>query len=67
VRYEGFSVPNTSGLIVSSSHQVSHIIPVLDGHVALESTKRLALGGAHHLELLNKSLNLKYAQHKNTL
>lgn len=35
--------------------------------MALESTKRLPLGGSHHFELLNKSLNLKYAQHKNNL
>ena len=62
-----FSIPHTSGLIVASSNQTSHVIPVLDGSMLLESTKRLPLGGSHHFDLLNKSLNLKYAQHKNNL
>jgi actin-related protein 5 len=62
-----FSIPQTNGLIVSSSYQATHIIPILDGNIHLDTTKRLALGGSHHFELLNKSLTLKYAQHKNNL
>lgn len=53
--------------MISSSYQASHIIPIFDGSLYLEGTKRLSLGGSHHFDLLNKSLNLKYAQHKNTL
>lgn len=58
---------NTSGLIISSSNSASHIIPIFDGAVSQENTKRLPLGGSHHFELMTKSLNLKYAQHKNNL
>jgi hypothetical protein len=43
------------------------VIPILDGAVQLDSTKRLPLGAWHHQDLLAKSLSLKYAQHKNTL
>jgi actin-related protein 5 len=62
-----FSAANTSGLIISSSNSASHIIPIFDGTVSQENTKRLPLGGSHHFELMNKSLNLKYAQHKSNL
>lgn len=62
-----FSPGGTSGLIISSSYQASHVIPIFDGQVSLENTKRLPIGGFHHNELLNKSLNLKYTQHKTSL
>jgi len=43
-----FSAAHSNGLIISSSHQASHVIPVLNGGMQIESTKRLALGGFHH-------------------
>jgi actin-related protein 5 len=62
-----FSAAHSSGLIISSSYQASHVIPILNGSVHMEGTKRLSLGGSHHFELLSKTLTLKYAQHKTTL
>ena len=62
-----FSAAHTNGLIISSSYTTSHVIPVLDGSVLYEGTKRLGLGGSQHFDFLGKSLNLKYAQHKSSL
>jgi len=63
----GCSVAARSGIIVDSSHQTTHIIPVIDGQWQLPLTKRIGLGGLNHQELLGKSLSLKYPQHKNQL
>ena len=64
---KSLDISKSSGLIVSSSYNTTHIIPIIDSQVQLQSSKRLPLGGQHHLELLYKSLNLKYGQHKNNL
>lgn len=66
-RGSSFSPQSTSGLVISSSYQATHVLPVFEGQLLLDSTKRLPLGGSHHFELLSKSLTLKYAQHKNNL
>ncbi|CDW79283.1 actin-related protein 5 [Stylonychia lemnae] len=62
-----FSADSQNGLVISSSYNTTHVIPIIEGGVQLQQTKRLPLGGAHHQELLSKSLNLKYVQHKNNL
>ena len=43
-----FNQPTTNGLIISSSYQSTHVMPIFDGSLSLENTKRLSLGGAHH-------------------
>lgn len=60
-------IRNSNGLIVSSSHQVTHVVPVLNNQWQLPISKRLNLGGYHHNDLLTKSLSLKYPQHKNQM
>ena len=50
----------TSGLVVSSSHTATHIIPVLDRKPQLQSCARLNWGGSQSHEYLWKLLRLKY-------
>jgi len=50
----------SSGLIVSSSHTSTHIIPVLDRKPYLQSCARLNWGGSQAQEFLLKLLRLKY-------
>ncbi|KIX04311.1 uncharacterized protein Z518_05178 [Rhinocladiella mackenziei CBS 650.93] len=49
-----------SGLIVSSSHTSTHIIPVLDRKPQMQSCARLNWGGSQAQEFLLKLLRLKY-------
>jgi actin-related protein 5 len=50
----------TSGLVVSSSHTATHIIPVIDQKPHLQSCARLNWGGSQSHEFLWKLLRLKY-------
>ena len=50
----------TSGLVVSSSHTSTHIIPVLDRQPHLQSCARLNWGGSQAQEFLFKLIRLKY-------
>ncbi len=48
------------GLVVSSSHTATHLIPVLDSKPVLSSATRLNWGGFHGADYLLKLLKLKY-------
>ncbi len=50
----------TDGLIVSSSHTSTHVIPVLDSKAMLSNCSRLNFGGMHASEYLLKLMRLKY-------
>ena len=50
----------TSGLVISSSHTSTHIIPVLSNKPYLQSCARLNWGGSQAQEFLFKLLRLKY-------
>ena len=50
----------TSGLIVSSSHSSTHVIPVLNSKPIMSSVSRLNWGGFQGAEYLLKLLRLKY-------
>ncbi len=50
----------TTGLIVSSSHTSTHIIPVLNSKAVMSSVTRLNWGGSQSAEYLLKLLKLKY-------
>ena len=50
----------TSGLVVSSSHTSTHIIPVIDQKPYLQSCARLNWGGSQSHEFLFRLLRLKY-------
>jgi actin-related protein 5 len=62
-RYKDFTAP-LSGLVISSSHNVTQVVPIFDGRVHVSNSKRISIGGSHHNELLSKSLNLRYPVHK---
>lgn len=50
----------TDGLIVSSSHTSTHVIPVLDSKPLLSNCSRLNWGGLNNAEYLAKLMKLKY-------
>ena len=50
----------TTGLVVSSSHTSTHVIPVYNSKAMLAQTTRLNWGGYHAAEYLLKLIKLKY-------
>ena len=59
--YEKWSVfQELHGLIVSSGHAATHVIPVLNQKPQLQSCARLNWGGAQAQEYFMKLLRLKY-------
>lgn len=50
----------TDGLVVSSSHTSTHVIPVLNSKPLLSNCSRLNWGGLHNSEYLLKLMRLKY-------
>lgn len=50
----------TTGLVVSSSHTSTHLIPVIRSKAVMSSVTRLNWGGAQGAEYLMKLLRLKY-------
>ncbi|BCS30528.1 actin-related protein ARP5 [Aspergillus puulaauensis] len=50
----------TDGLVVSSSHTSTHVIPVLNSKAMLSNCSRLNFGGMHASEYLLKLMRLKY-------
>lgn len=64
----GHNLPGVEdALLVSLGHQTVHIIPVLAGQPILDKARRLNIGGAHMIHHLQKSLQLKYQNHVNTI
>jgi len=52
------------GLVIHSGHHSTHVVPIIDGKMSLKHSKRIPLGGHHHTEMVQRSLTLKYPQHK---
>ena len=50
----------TNGLVISSSHTSTHVVPVLNSKAMLSHCTRLNWGGSHAIEYLLKLLRLKY-------
>ncbi|KAJ5833930.1 chromatin remodeling complex subunit (Arp5) [Penicillium riverlandense] len=50
----------TDGLVVSSSHTSTHVIPVLNSKPLLSNCSRLNWGGMHNADYLQKLIKLKY-------
>ncbi|KAI9848588.1 MAG: Nuclear actin-protein involved in chromatin remodeling [Sclerophora amabilis] len=49
-----------TGLVISSSHSSTHLIPVIDKKPMLSHATRINWGGLHNAEYLQKLLQLKY-------
>ena len=54
-------------LIISSSNQVTHILPVIDNKIDIKNTRRISIGSENAKDLLMKSLQLKYSDIKQKL
>ena len=54
-------------LIISSSNQVTHILPVIDNKIDIKHTRRISIGSENAKDLLMKSLQLKYSDIKQKL
>ena len=54
-------------LILSLGYQTIHIIPVVDGEAVLNKSRRVNIGGAQMSYFLQRTLQLKYPNHVNTI
>ena len=65
------NIKNNTGLgtclIISSSNQVTHILPVIDNKIDIKNTRRISIGSENAKDLLMKSLQLKYSDIKQKL
>ncbi|XP_052581492.1 actin-related protein 5 isoform X3 [Peromyscus californicus insignis] len=53
----------SSGLIISSGYQCTHILPILEGRLDAKNCKRINLGGSQAAGYLQRLLQLKYPGH----
>lgn len=51
---------SSNGIVIGTGHELTHVIPVLDGKGVLSQTKRIDWGGNTALQYLSKVLTLKY-------
>ena len=49
-------------LIISSSNQVTHIVPIIENKINIKNTRRISIGSENAKDLLMKSLHLKYPE-----
>ena len=54
-------------LIISSSNQVTHIVPIIQNKIDIKNTRRISIGSENAKDLLMKSLHLKYPEIKQKL
>ena len=67
--YENIKSNNGLGtcLIISSSNQVTHILPIINNKLDIKNTRRISIGSENAKDLLMKSLQLKYSDIKQKL
>lgn len=51
---------DNGGIVVSSGHTATHVLPVLGGRGALEQAKRISYGGTQATDYMLKLMQLKY-------
>jgi len=56
---------NINCLLLSSSYQTTHVVPILNGNMVVDKSRRISIGGYHHLELLTKSIHLRFPDFRN--
>ena len=65
------NIKNNEGLgnclIISSSNQMTHILPIIENKIDLKNTRRISIGSENAKDLLMKSLQLKYSDIKQKL
>lgn len=52
-----------NGLIISSSYNTTHILPVMQGQIDFPQCRRINVGGNHLITFLHRALQLKYPTH----
>ena len=55
---------NYNGLIISSSFQTTHIVPIVQNKIDIEKSRRISIGSENARDLLMISLHLKYPELK---
>ena len=58
-------ISQKDGLIVSTGHSSTVVIPYLDGKTIFNAAKRIDIGGSHINSFSQSLLKLKYPEHKN--
>lgn len=58
---------NESGLVISCGYHSTHVIPVLNGKMITEKTRRINIGGYHMITYMYRLLQLKYPVHINAI
>lgn len=58
--YYANSSGRSNGLVIGTGHELTHVIPVLEGKGILSQTKRIDWGGNQSQQYLSKVLTLKY-------
>ena len=53
-----------NAMIISSSYQSTHVVPIIEGKIEVEKSRRISIGSDHCRDLLMKSLHLKYPELK---
>lgn len=56
-----------SGLVISCGYHSTHVIPVLNGKMITEKTRRINIGGYHMITYMYRLLQLKYPVHVNAI
>ena len=59
------STKDLNTLIISSSYQTTHVVPILNGCINYDKSRRISIGGFQVLDLLTKSMHLRYPDLKN--
>lgn len=51
-------------LVISSGNSTTHLLPVENGRFKANNALRMSVGGSHSTDLLLKTLNLRFPEHK---
>ena len=58
------SSSSSAAVLVSCGWQACHVLPVIDGRALFDRAHRLDVGGAQAHDFLQRSMQLKYPQHR---
>ena len=60
-------IQHYNALVISSSYQTTHVLPIIKGKADIEKGRRISIGSEHVRDLLMKSLHLKFPELKSRL
>ncbi|XP_049283042.1 actin-related protein 5 [Anopheles funestus] len=56
-----------NGLIIATGYHTTHVVPVMNGRIVVESIRRINIGGSNMIAFLHRCLQLKYTFHINAI